>query len=209
MGTQQRRRNASFSVTIPVSLLPEIDDAASLHRSRNAFVEQKIIQADTLCIYGRITGSTFTSVNSLGRSLKSSVAASRRIEADESSNLINSLSRIRIALRSKDVRRSHPVDLDGPTEAISVRTLPSIKAVAETNAQVSGLSLSAYCLRLVLGHPVFAKPSQDDARIISEVGKISGLLTLCDQDHLNLFANADHHRHVSRMVADLLSTWRQ
>jgi hypothetical protein len=209
MSSQQRQRNASFSITIPASLLPEIDDAAAGYRSRNAFIEAKIMRADALQIDRRITGLTFSEINALGRSLMRKVAAaSQRIPAAETSNLIDLLSFLQICPRSEPLRRSHPIRLEGENRKISVRTLPPIKNRAEINAESAGLSLSNYCLRLLLGHPVYAKPSQDDARIISELGKISGLLILSDLDHLNLFSSDDHHRQATQIVRSLLSQWR-
>lgn len=209
MGSQQRRRNASFSITIPSRLLPTVDAAASSFRSRTACLERKIIGAAPLYIENRIDGQSFDGLTRLGRWVRVMLDNRSRIGEAESRLILDRLSSITIKPMATQPRRNQAVDLDSETRTIAVRTLPPIKSRAMANAEASGLSLSAYCLRLLIGQPIYAKPSQDDARIVSELGKIGGLLTLCDIEHASLFSNDHHHRQATQIVADLLSKWRR
>lgn len=207
--SQQRQRTASFSITIPAGLLPSLDAAAASYRSRTACLERMIVDAAPLYIRSRISGLCFDDVTRLGRWLRLEIREGRRIRETESLAILDRLSSITIQPRMTQPRRSRPIELDGETRTLSIRTLPAIKAKAIDQAETANLSLSAYCLRLLTVQPIYAKPSQDDARITSEIGKLSGLLILADSDHANLFDRADHHREATRLVNGLLQQWRR
>lgn len=210
MGSQQRRRDASFSITIPISLLSDVNAAAAAgYRSRTALLERQIIEARTLYIESRIDGVDFEDLTRLGRWLRLEITEGRIVRGSESSVILDRLSSIKIAPRATQPRRTQPVELTSPTQTLAVRTLPAIKAKATANAKAANLSLSAYCLRLLTGQPVYPKPSTDDARIASEIGKISGLLILADCDHADLFIDRDHHRQATQIVNGLLQQWRR
>ena len=59
------------------------------------------------------------------------------------------------------------------TAVVNIRLTPGERAVVAENAETAGLTVSAYCRRLILGRTVHA---HTDSAVIRELRRVGGLL---------------------------------
>ncbi|WP_156995474.1 plasmid mobilization protein [Elstera litoralis] len=198
-----RRRTAQIYLSIPGNLLDSFYQKAYYYSSIPKMIEHKIINANDLKSESVSSSLTFQKLNLIGQKIKQSINTNSHVSISELDQIISFEKTIEaIGRKSKRISFRDQKGKRIPVDSFNVRVLPEIHDKAKMSASAAGLPIPQYTLKLILGHPIYPAPSKDDARVISELGKIRGLLMVIEK--MELFNNEAEFYQIKIKVDDIL-----